>query len=33
MLRLLEGDKFYPFVAVVVLAIIILDVALVWSVF
>jgi len=31
--RVLLGDKIYPWVAVVVLAIIIVDLALVWSLF
>jgi hypothetical protein len=31
--RVLLGDKIYPWVAGVVLAVIILDIALVWSVF
>jgi hypothetical protein len=31
--RMLLGDKIYPWVAVAVLAIIIVDLALVWSLF
>ena len=33
MLRIFAGDTFYPWVPVLVLALIILDVALIWSLF
>ena len=33
MSRVLEGDKFYPWLAALILAVIIADIALIWSLF